>query len=505
MTAARAKAAFAQAETFTPEPPRPLRREVSPAEAFPIEALGDVLGPAAKGIHDRTKAPVAICGQAVLAVAALAVQAHADVQLPTLQVRPTSEFFLSVAETGERKSAVDGHALWPAEKFEETLRTRHETAMQVFANATDAYTTQRERIKRDKKGYPSQEAVRAALDALGLAPKPPIKDMLLCSEPTLEGVERYFAGHGYPSIGVFSAEGGKFIGGHAMRDDAKLHSAASLSDLWDGGKVRRLRAGDGACVLPGRRLSAHLMVQPEIVGSLLFDPLLTKQGLTSRFLTVAPDPTSGTRLWSDPKPESDIAIRHYGAHVLSIFEQALPTTTERPCELRPREISLSPDARETWIRFSDHIERGLLPGGDLEPAKGLANKAAEHAARLAAVLAVVTDPDAEEITAVHLDAGIDLIQHYLSEALRLTEAAAVRSEIDTAQKLLVWLQRDWAKPVISLPDIYQLGPSRIRDKKSALAVVSILEDHGWLNRIDGGTTIDGTFRREAWHIVARGA
>src|SRR4051794_13084981 len=107
MTAARAKATFEQAETFTPEPPRPLRREMLPPEPFPVDALGGILRPAAEGIHDRTKAPLAICGQAVLAVATLAVQAHANVELPTKQVRPTSEFFITIAETGERKSAVD--------------------------------------------------------------------------------------------------------------------------------------------------------------------------------------------------------------------------------------------------------------------------------------------------------------------------------------------------------------------------------------------------------------
>src|SRR5690349_17601530 len=67
------------AEDFMPEPPRPLMRELPPADPFPLDALGDVLAPAARAIHDRVQAPLAICGQSVLAAATLVVQAHADI------------------------------------------------------------------------------------------------------------------------------------------------------------------------------------------------------------------------------------------------------------------------------------------------------------------------------------------------------------------------------------------------------------------------------------------
>jgi hypothetical protein len=39
----------------------------------------------------------------------------------------------------------------------------------------------------------------------------------------------------------------------------------------------------------------------------------------------------------------------------------------------------------------------------------------------------------------------------------------------------------WKEEFVSLPDIYQKGPNAIRDKRTAVKVVAILEDHGWLN------------------------
>jgi hypothetical protein len=63
------------------EPPRPLMRELPPADPFPVEALGDVLASAARTINDRIRAPIAICGQSVLAAATLAVQGHVNALL----------------------------------------------------------------------------------------------------------------------------------------------------------------------------------------------------------------------------------------------------------------------------------------------------------------------------------------------------------------------------------------------------------------------------------------
>jgi hypothetical protein len=79
-----------QAEEVHPEPPRPLIRELPPADPFPVEALGDVLGAATRAINDRVQCPLAMSGQSTLAAATLAAQGYADVELPTGQVRPIS-------------------------------------------------------------------------------------------------------------------------------------------------------------------------------------------------------------------------------------------------------------------------------------------------------------------------------------------------------------------------------------------------------------------------------
>src|SRR6202008_2233503 len=130
--------------------------------------------------------------------------------------------------------------------------------------------------------------------------------------------------------------------------EAKLSTAAGLSDVWDGVPIKRVRSGDGTLVLPGRRLSLHLMAQPGVADTLFRDPLLADQGLLSRLLVTAPDTAAGTRLWREPQPESETAIRRYGAHLLSILETPLPLSEGKLNELEPRSLPLALQAVRQW-------------------------------------------------------------------------------------------------------------------------------------------------------------
>jgi hypothetical protein len=131
----------------------------------------------------------------------------------------------------------------------------------------------------------------------------------------------------------------------------------------------------------------------------------------------------------------------------------------------------------------------------------LANKLAEHAARLAAVLALVDDIHSSEVSSSEMTAGVKLAEHYAAEALRLLDSSRISAELMLAQRLLTWLIRTWQDSAISLPDIYQRGPNAIRDQAAARRMVGILEEHGWLSKIPGGAVVGEQHRRDAWKIV----
>jgi Protein of unknown function (DUF3987) len=285
-----------------------------------------------------------------------------------------------------------------------------------------------------------------------------------------------------------------------MSDDANLRTASGLSGLWDGEPIKRVRALDGFTVLPGRRVTMHLMAQPDVAAIWLGDRLLVEQGLMSRILLTAPELASGARMWREPMPESDLNMKRYGARLLEILERPLPVAQEARNELIPRAVPLSPEARRLWVAFHDHVEKRLGAGGELEPVRGLANKLPEHAARIAAVLTLVGDMQAGEVGAGEMEAGIALAQLYAAEAMRLFGTSRVSGELREGQQLLAWLLTGWQESRVSLPDIYRRGPNSIRDKARARRAVTILVDHGWLVAALAGD-VDGTFRREVWRIV----
>ena len=480
--------------------PRALRREIAPAEPYPVEALGPVLSAAVYAGHECTRAPLAICAQSVLGSATLAVQALADVVLPTGKARPLSLFLVTVAPTGERKTAADAAACEAIHDRERELQAIWDRDLPEFERKHEAREAQKRQILAKSREYATVDGKEQALEKLGAAPLPPLIPLLTCPEPTFEGLCRLLAG-GYPAVGIFSSEGGQFLGGHGMNQDNRLKTSAALSSVWDGHPIRRVRAGDGVTILPRRRVCLHLMVQPGVADELLSDPLLAEQGLLSRLLVVAPSAAAGTRLWLEPSADSKVALASYRTRLLGLLKQGLPLAKGKHNELEPRRLNCSAEARQLWIEFHDHIERQLAPGAALDPIRGLANKLPEHAARIAGVLALFENPAAAALPEWSMAAGIEVAQHYATEALRLFEAGRTDPDLLLAERLLDWLRRSWRHPRVSLPDIYQRGLNAIPDAKTARRIANILERHGWLRALPGGAVMDGIRRQEAWEIV----
>jgi hypothetical protein len=274
-----------------------------------------------------------MCCQAVLAAATLAVQGSADVELPTGQIKPIANFFLTVAGSGERKSATDSFALGPIRKHEEILLETYAAELPAYNNAKAAWDAARKKACISHKG--DFVAIKAALNNLGPEPAAPLSPLFTCQEPTFEGLCRALE-YGQPSIGIFATEGGQFIAGHAMSAENKLKTAAGLSCAWDGETIRRVRAGDGVTILAGRRVSLHLMVQPGVAAIMLSDDKLADQGMLSRCLVTAPESRSGHRFFREPKPETKNKLLAYEQRLHDILQRPFPLATNTRNVLAPR-------------------------------------------------------------------------------------------------------------------------------------------------------------------------
>jgi hypothetical protein len=160
-------------------------------------------------------------------------------------------------------------------------------------------------------------AIGTASDAL---PKP-LSPFLVTRDLTIEGLLKCWP-DAHASVGIFTAEGGTFTAGHGMNDDNRLKSAAALSELWNGKPVARVRAGDGVSILSGRRMSMHVLIQPDAAGDFLSNGTLRDQALPSRVLAAARASLAGSRSYKDACPCDVATIKEYGRKLLSILQAA---------------------------------------------------------------------------------------------------------------------------------------------------------------------------------------
>jgi hypothetical protein len=468
--------------------PMILHRPLDAAKPFPFEALGSILMPAAKSLQRVIQAPDAICAQSVLGAAALACQPFANVFIDGREI-PLSLFLITVAESGDRKSATDKVALKPIYEWQKMLSD-------VFRDENKRYMRLKELWESKKKEW-LKDSTRGPFTEE--APHAPLHPLVLVEEPTYEGIVKYLV-IGQPSIGLFSDEGARFFGGHAMTWDNQLKTIAGLSSLWDGKEISRLRGGDGNMLLYGRRGSLHLMVQEIILEQLMSNKMIENQGFLSRCLVSFPESTAGKRPYVEEDISEDVAICAYYDRLKSLLDRPFPVDPHPSPqnELKPRRLGLTEAAKKEWINYHNSIDLDLGQGKRLDQIRRFANKAAEHVLRLAGVLAMIERPETDQIEVQNIHKGIALVEYYLTETMRIQGYLSINPDLILAQKLLHWCW-DKDREAFPLQEIYQYGPTEIRQASKARYIMKILESHGWAKPISG-MEIAGRPYKEGWFI-----
>jgi putative DNA primase/helicase len=484
--------------------PEPLFRPLPPGEPFPLDALGEILGGGARAIAEIRRVPEGAAGQSVLSAASLAAQSHADVEIDGLR-QPIGIFEVTILPSGEGKSVADSAAFAPAEKMQAHLMELYHAEEVPKYKRDLALWEEGKKLALRKKTHSER---LAAMDEIGDAPVPPAPPILLATDPTYEGITRIFA-EGWATLALANDEGGGFLGGWAMNPEQRLGTLARLSRLWDRGEVERLRASGAQGQFPGCRFTFHLMVQPHVSSDLLADPIACNQGFLARCHMAAPEPLpADARKYQARNVRDDPRYQTFFSRMLALLERPLPWSLDTRGQrngLDPRVLKPNADARKIWIGLHDWVLQNIDADGPLAPVREAANKAAQQALRLAAILTLSNDPDATEIGAREMEGAAILARYYLSEALRLTGAAAINADLLLAERLLKWLREggavrlDDGRMVIWPVRIYQDGPSPLRAKADALRILGILESHGMIRPIEAGEA-GGAKRNHLWEV-----
>jgi hypothetical protein len=482
-------------------PYKPLSVAAINVAPYPTAALGALLENACLKLASTIQAPIPMIANSLLAAASLVAQPFANVTLLHGRSVPISNFFVSIGDSGERKSAVDAYATKPITQHQSMLQQQYIAEFIDYTDELEVYEAARRNAKKGK----TRAIIAAQLAAVGEPPVKPLGYLIVCSDPTVEGIYRQL-NEGQSSIGIFSDEGGLLLGGYGMSEANKLATLARLSKLWDGAPFDRVRSGDGIGLLEHRRMSLHLMMQSVVADELLSDEVANGQGFLPRCWVTYPESTAGTRFFVDENPEDSAEIKAYYDRLTSLLEAEKPVYKADKQQLCPSVLMLTPTAKQLLIGFHDAVEVQTARGGRYGLIKGFANKAAEHCARMAGVLTIIEQgSDAVKnrvmIDDVMMHNAITLTQWYLDHLLSIYQ----RSKASEAVQLALLLIEDLNKlQAHSLPFFYKQpiqnkGHNKLRKKEALDAAIQTLIDYGHC-RLVGKRMVDNAIRQEVYEL-----
>ena len=450
--------------------PIPLLRETEGPTPYPMDSLPQLMRDAVEAISEHVGGPPEIAVQCVLGTAACLAQSRVNApHIHNPLGMPCSLFLLTLADSGERKSAARDLAFKVIDETEAAARTLHKLACKsIDAQANSLKGKQREKWLEDN-------------------PRP-ADPQTQYSDATWERIVGNMI-RGTSAASWDSDEGGQVLGGASLKADTRAATLGGLTKAFDKGSFERSRShgnAEGSGFAYNRRLSVHLLAQPVTIASALNDPLLLGQGFLARFCLAAPASTAGTRFLTAEKLSckaySDPRLQRYWARCTDLGNQPQAIDTETG-EIKPPVLELTDSALDVWLSFYNEVENELSTLGKFANLKPFASRSGEITRRIAAVLAFFEGLDSIDGTC--MARAVELVRYSLNEWSRYTDADVVDPKISQAIALMEWLQeKEWNS--FDARRLQREGPSFARKSaKQRDQVLAVLIEHRQLVTTDG--------------------
>ena len=478
-------------QPYSPPLPKPLG-EKTERLPFPIDALGADLKKYLLALHKATQAPIEVCFASLFSTINHAAQALAVVRLPQGQVKPVSCFFISVADSGERKTRADDDALKGTAQYQDILLTKYADDKKTYKRTRAVYEEEKKRIVQDKGLDLDQK--NKILEAL-TEPGEPRYPILVTADPTMEGLIKLFY-NGYPFVMLSTSEGGEFFGSHANNKENHLKTMAKLSRLWDGAPIDQVRKDSDLIFLKDQRLNMHISVQLSVFEAFMGQGIAEGQGFISRVLLSTPKPLAGTRDWLEPQEAKRLlnSLKPFYSRVFELYlsirfnaedHSATGNRHGRPeSGLKLREMSCSSyEALPLLRQFYTYGEHKIGLCGFFQDVKDFVSKSQEHVLRIAATLTLFENPQALDVTLATIKTAIQLVNFYLSEHLFIRSSGGDSDEAI----LLDWLYKKYPDGLFQRNFIMQNGPRKFRKASVLDMLLAKLQELGYIKESSKGS------------------
>jgi putative DNA primase/helicase len=461
-------------------------REILPymtSEPYPLHALPQTAREAVDEVQGFVKSPVALVACSALASISVVCQAHIDVERAFGLVGPTSLFLMAIASSGERKSSSDGYMTAPIKEYDIEQATLMREEIKHYKAEQAAWQAKHDGIVSKIRSLKGKSLSTDSLekDLLSLQKKEPERPRfphLLIGDATPEGLAIALTQE-WPTGGIFSSEAGVILGSHGMSSDSAMRNLGLLNVLWDGSTHRITRRTSEPIEIRGLRLTMAMQTQEQTLKEFFTktNGLARGIGFLARFLVTFPDSTQGTRMFSEA-PRAWPKLAKFHGRIAEILNMPIPKTEDHT--LTPKLMRLSVEAKQIWIEFHDAIETELRQDGELSDVRDVASKAADNAARLAALFQMFTN-GIGDVSADAMKSATTIVAWHLHEARRLLPQLTIGSKDKNLIAVDQWLIRQCKQAggtSVAKNDLRQKGPVR-----SANELDRVLSELVNLNRV----------------------
>jgi hypothetical protein len=466
------------------EPPIPVGA-ASAVPVFPVEVLPGWLGEYVAAVATATQTPPDLAGMLAFAVLATVAASAVEVEPRPGWREPLCLFVAIGMDAGSRKSSVFTALTRPVAEFErdqaaaalpaitETVTLRR-IADQAAAHAEAAAS----KASVDQQEERQAEAIARAAEAANLI-VPPVPRWLV-DDATPEALAGLLATYG--RIALLSPEGDVF---DQMAGRYNQTAGPNLGVYLKGhaGDLLKVdRRGRPPEYVQRPCLTIGLTVQPEVLRGLASRPGFGGRGLLARFLYSLPPSLVGRRDPGAPTVPQPVTDRY------TLELQALATSLSSTAGDDPTVLTLDPHAGDLLLGFERDLEPRLAADrGDLAHLAGWAAKLAGATCRLAALLHLAShlrDGWAQPINADTFASAVQLADYLIEHARAVFDLMGADRRIDDARWLLDWIGRT-NQVQFSRRDAHMATPrGRFRKAADLEPALTLLEEHGYLRRVD---------------------
>jgi hypothetical protein len=457
--------------------------------AFPVEVLPGWLREYVAAVATATQTPPDLPGMLALAVLATVAAGAVEVQPRPGWREPLCLFVAVGMDAGARKSGVFTAMARPVAEFERQQATaalpgitETATLRRIAEQAAAAAEAAASKAPADQAEAKQAEAIGRAGEAARLV-VPPVPRWLV-DDATPEALAGLLATYG--RIALLSPEGDVFDQMAGRYNQAAGPNLGVYLKGHAGDLLKVDRRGRPPEYVERPCLTIGLAVQPEVLRGLAARPGFGGRGLLARFLYSLPVSLVGRRQVGAPPVPRAVAERY------ALELQALAGSLTNPAGLdsdnSPALLTFDPQAGELLLGFERDLEPRLAAGsGDLAHLAGWAAKLAGATCRLAGLLHLaghLRDGWARPISADTFAAAARLASYLVEHARAVFDLMGADPRTDDAHWLLDWINRTNLAQ-FTRRDAHAAAPRGRFPKATSLdPALGLLEEHGWLRRVD---------------------